>query len=75
MNDDTIASQSGFPAHSHRDVEIIIISLKGELTHKDNIGNTSTLNESMMQIMSLGSGITPAEWNTPRHFLILLFQM
>jgi redox-sensitive bicupin YhaK (pirin superfamily) len=63
LNDDTIAPKSGFGAHSHRDMEIITIPFSGKLTHKDNIGNTSSIDSSMVQIMSAGTGITHAEWN------------
>ena len=63
LNDDTIAPKSGFGAHSHRDMEIITIPLSGKLTHKDNIGNHSSIDNSMVQIMSAGTGITHVEWN------------
>lgn len=34
-NDDTIAPQSGFPAHPHRDMEIITYVRQGAITHED----------------------------------------
>ena len=38
-NDDTIAPQSGFPPHPHRDMEIITYVREGAITHPDNLGN------------------------------------
>ena len=38
-NDDTIQPKSGFPAHPHRDMEIITYVRKGAITHQDNLGN------------------------------------
>jgi len=35
LNDGTIKPEFGFPAHCHRDTEIIAIMLKGKLTHED----------------------------------------
>jgi len=38
-NDDTIAAQSGFPPHDHRDMEIITYVRSGAITHQDSLGN------------------------------------
>ena len=37
-NDDTIAPQSGFPAHPHRDMEIITYVRQGVITHEVSLG-------------------------------------
>lgn len=63
FNDDTIAPVSGFGAHSHRDMEIITIVLRGELTHKDSMGNIGTIKAGEVQYMSAGTGVTHAEMN------------
>lgn len=62
-NDDTIAPESGFPMHSHANFEIVTIVFEGELTHKDSLGNESTLRRGYIQHMSAGSGITHSEYN------------
>jgi redox-sensitive bicupin YhaK (pirin superfamily) len=62
-NDDTIAAQSGFPPHPHRDMEIITYVRKGAITHKDNLGNEGRTEAGDVQVMSAGTGITHAEYN------------
>ena len=62
-NDDTIAAQSGFPSHSHADMEIITFVRSGAITHKDSLGNTGRTGAGDVQVMSAGTGITHAEYN------------
>ena len=62
-NDDTIAPNSGFPPHSHADMEIITYVREGAITHKDNLGNEGRTEAGDVQVMSAGSGITHAEYN------------
>jgi redox-sensitive bicupin YhaK (pirin superfamily) len=62
-NDDTIAPQSGFPPHPHRDMEIITYVRKGAITHQDSLGNTGRTEAGDVQVMSAGSGVTHAEYN------------
>ena len=62
-NDDTIAAQSGFPPHSHRDMEIITFVRSGAITHQDSLGNKGRTGSGDVQVMSAGSGITHAEFN------------
>ena len=62
-NDDTIAPKSGFPAHPHRDMEIITYVRKGAITHQDNTGNKGRTVAGDVQVMSAGSGVTHAEYN------------
>jgi len=62
-NDDTIASKTGFPPHSHKDMEIITYVRKGAITHKDNLGNEGRTEAGDVQVMSAGTGITHAEYN------------
>ena len=62
-NDDTIAAQSGFPPHSHADMEIVTFVRSGAITHKDSLGNTGRTDTGDVQVMSAGTGITHAEYN------------
>jgi len=62
-NDDTIAAQSGFPPHPHRDMEIITFVRTGAITHQDSLGNKGRTGAGDVQVMSAGSGITHAEFN------------
>lgn len=62
-NDDTIAANSGFPPHSHRDMEIVTFVRSGAITHGDSLGNKGRTGAGDVQVMSAGSGITHAEYN------------
>jgi redox-sensitive bicupin YhaK (pirin superfamily) len=62
-NDDTIAPRSGFPAHPHRDMEIITYVRSGAITHQDNLGNKGRTEAGDVQVMSAGTGITHSEYN------------
>lgn len=63
INDDQIAPHSGFDTHPHKDMEIITYVIEGELTHRDSMGNGSTLTRGQVQYMSAGTGITHSEFN------------
>lgn len=62
-NDDTIASNTGFPPHSHADMEIVTYVREGAITHQDNLGNRGRTEAGDVQVMSAGSGIQHAEYN------------
>ena len=62
-NDDEIAPGTGFPAHPHRDMEIITYVRKGAITHKDSLGNQGRTGAGDVQVMSAGTGIRHAEYN------------
>jgi hypothetical protein len=75
FNDDVIQPGQGFPAHGHRDMEIITYVIEGELEHKDSIGTRHVLNAGEVQVMSAGSGIRHSEYNAsttePLHLMQL----
>jgi redox-sensitive bicupin YhaK (pirin superfamily) len=62
-NDDTIASDSGFPPHGHADMEIITYVREGAITHEDNQGNKGRTAAGDVQVMSAGTGIRHSEYN------------
>lgn len=62
-NDDEIEPQTGFPAHPHRDMEIITYVREGAITHRDNLGNEGRTEAGDVQVMSAASGITHSEFN------------
>lgn len=62
-NDDAIAAQTGFPPHSHQDMEIITYVRAGAISHRDNLGNVGRTVAGDVQVMSAGTGIQHSEFN------------
>jgi redox-sensitive bicupin YhaK (pirin superfamily) len=63
FNDDVVAAQSGFPTHSHREMEIVTTVLSGAVTHKDSMGNDTIIRAGEVQRMSAGTGVAHSEYN------------
>ena len=72
INDDLISADTGFDTHPHRDMEIITYVIHGYLTHKDSMGNESTLSRGQVQYMSAGTGVKHSEYNNHSEELRLL---
>ncbi len=62
-NDDAIEAGTGFPPHSHADMEIITYVREGAITHQDNLGNKGRTVAGDVQVMSAGTGIQHSEYN------------
>ncbi len=63
LNDDIVAAGEGFGTHPHDNMEIISIPLRGDLEHKDSMGNQGVINTGELQAMSAGTGIFHSEFN------------
>ncbi|MDD4566073.1 MAG: pirin family protein [Eubacteriales bacterium] len=48
---------AGFPMHPHRGIETISYIYRGQMTHKDSLGNEDTIADGEVQWMTAGSGI------------------
>ena len=64
MVENHIQPHAGFPAHPHRDVEIVTYVAAGTLTHGDNFGHQAQVSAGEMQLISAGSrGMIHSEEN------------
>lgn len=75
LNEDKIRAGTGFPMHSHQDMEIITYVLSGSLEHKDSMGNSEVIKAGDVQRMSAGTGITHSEYSIEAEHATHLFQI
>ncbi|MCM4156520.1 pirin family protein [Gramella sp. AN32] len=72
LNDDTVQAGMGFGTHSHDNMEIISIPLKGLVKHRDSMDNSEVINAGEVQVMSAGTGIEHSEFNSSQEELNML---
>ncbi len=74
INEDIISPNAGFDKHSHANMEIITVVIKGAITHRDSLNNLGKIYENEVQVMSAGTGISHSEKNEENE-ICKLFQI
>ena len=67
--------EAGFPLHPHRGIETVTYVLKGEVDHKDTLGNSGRIGAGDVQWMTAGRGIMHEEMPQVRPEGIAGFQL
>ncbi|KAH7052108.1 RmlC-like cupin domain-containing protein [Macrophomina phaseolina] len=67
INEDRVAPGTGFGTHSHAEFLIWSYVVRGELEHKDSMGNLEYLHRGDVQFTSAGTGIRHSEYNRNKH--------
>ncbi len=67
--------EAGFPLHPHRGIETVTYVLKGEVHHRDTLGNSGSIGAGDVQWMTAGRGIMHEEMPQVRPEGIAGFQL
>ena len=67
--------EAGFPLHPHRGIETVTYVLRGEVHHKDTLGNSGRIGAGDVQWMTAGRGIMHEEMPQVRPEGIAGFQL
>ena len=72
INEDVVSAGRGFGMHPHRDMEILIYIIDGELNHRDSMGRGAAIKRNDVQRMSAGTGVMHSEVNQSKKPVHLL---
>lgn len=72
---DPVDYEAGFPLHPHRGIETVTYVLKGEVQHRDTLGNAGSIGAGEIQWMTAGRGIMHEEMPQVRPEGIVGFQL
>ena len=75
ISDDRRDYEAGFPMHPHRGIETVTYVVRGEVHHKDTLGNTGRIGAGDVQWMTAGRGILHEEMPQVRPEGIAGFQL
>jgi len=67
--------EAGFPLHPHRGIETVTYMLKGEVRHRDTLGNSGSIGAGDVQWMTAGRGIMHEEMPQVRPEGVAGFQL
>lgn len=67
--------EAGFPLHPHRGIETVTYVLRGEVRHRDTLGNAGSIGAGEIQWMTAGRGIMHEEMPQVRPEGIVGFQL
>ena len=60
-NDERIAPGAGYPAHTHREADLLTWVVSGALRHTDSLGTARTVRPGEVQVLAAGTGVEHAE--------------
>jgi len=63
LNDELLAAGHGYEPHPHKNMEILLYVVDGELHHADSLGCDRVLGRGEIRCLSAGTGVTHSEIN------------
>jgi len=75
LKDVVLEGGKGFRTHEHKNLEIVIIPIHGQLEHKDSLGNVNLIKANDIQIISAGTGIFHYEFNQNKDIPVRFLQI